>query len=113
MNYNSSHSRDKAQKIIVPELAGRRRFILACFMLVMCALIYRAIDLQVLNNSYLQKRGEAVHLRDIKLPAYRGKILDADGHALAISAPVSSVWINPQELDLTGKKGEFAVVTWS
>ncbi|MEO1962907.1 MAG: penicillin-binding protein 2 [Cycloclasticus sp.] len=94
----------------MPELAGRRRFILACFMLVMCALIYRAIDLQVLNNSYLQKRGEAVHLRDIKLPAYRGKILDADGHALAISAPVSSVWINPQELDLTGKKGEFAAL---
>ncbi|MEO1888713.1 MAG: penicillin-binding protein 2 [Cycloclasticus sp.] len=110
MNYNNSHSRDKAQKIIVPELAGRRRFILACFMLVMCALIYRAIDLQVLNNSYLQKRGEAVHLRDIKLPAYRGKILDADGHALAISAPVSSVWVNPQELDLKGKKGEFAAL---
>ncbi|ORU94341.1 MAG: cell division protein [Cycloclasticus sp. symbiont of Bathymodiolus heckerae] len=108
MNYGTSHSQNKAQKIVVPELAGRRRFILACFMLVMCALIYRAVDLQVLNNAYLQKRGEAVHLRDIKLPAYRGKILDADGHALAISAPVSSVWVNPQELDLKGKKAEFA-----
>ncbi len=108
MNYSNPHSRDKAQKVVVPELAGRRRFILACFMLVMCALIYRAIDLQVLNNAYLQKRGEAVHLRDIKLPAYRGKILDADGHALAISAPVSSVWVNPQELDLQDKASEFA-----
>ena len=108
MNYTHQQSNDKAKKVVVPELAGRRRFILACFMLVMCALIYRAIDLQVLNNSYLQKRGEAVHLRDIKLPAYRGKITDADGHALAISAPVSSVWVNPRELNLSGNKNEFA-----
>jgi Cell division protein FtsI/penicillin-binding protein 2 len=100
MNYTSKQSGDKAQRIIVPELAGRRRFILACFMMVMCGLIYRAVDLQVINNGYLQKRGEAVHLRDIKLPAYRGKITDSDGHALAISAPVSSVWVNPQELEL-------------
>ncbi|PHS71817.1 MAG: cell division protein [Cycloclasticus sp.] len=108
MSYGYRQSKDKAQKVIVPELAGRRRFILACFMLVMCALIYRAVDLQVLNNQYLQKRGEAVYLRDIKLPAYRGKITDRDGHALAISAPVSSVWVNPQELELTQYKKEFA-----
>ncbi|ORU92974.1 MAG: cell division protein [Cycloclasticus sp. symbiont of Poecilosclerida sp. N] len=108
MNYVNPHSKDKAQKVVVPELAGRRRFILACFMLAMCALIYRTVDLQVTNNAYLQKRGEAVHLRDIKLPAYRGKIMDAGGHVLAISAPVSSVWINPQELEIGGKKEEFA-----
>lgn len=108
MKYQQKHSQDKAQKVVVPELAGRRRFILACFMLVMCALIYRAIDLQVLNNQYLQKRGAAVYLRDIQLPAYRGKITDRDGHALAISAPVSSVWVNPQQLELAGKKKEFA-----
>ena len=109
MKLNQQHNtQDKAAKVIVPELAGRRRFILASFMLVMCALIWRAVDLQVLNNSFLQKRGQAVYLRDIKLPAYRGKITDADGHALAISAPVSSVWINPQQLDLEGKEAEFA-----
>jgi len=109
MKLSQQHNaQDKAAKVIVPELAGRRRFILASFMLVMCALIWRAVDLQVLNNSFLQKRGQAVYLRDIKLPAYRGKITDADGHALAISAPVSSVWINPQQLDLEGKDAEFA-----
>lgn len=108
MSYGNPQLKDKAQKIVVPELAGRRRFILACFMLVMCGLIYRAVDLQVLNNSYLQKRGEAVHLRDVALPAYRGKVLDSEGHALAISAPVSSVWVNPQELDLENKTAEFA-----
>ena len=108
MNFDTQPPKDHAAKVIVPELAGRRRFILACFMLVMCALIWRAIDLQVLNNAFLQKRGKAVYLRDIKLPAYRGKITDAEGHALAISAPVSSVWINPRQLDLAGKKAEFA-----
>ncbi|MEY8241125.1 MAG: penicillin-binding protein 2 [Cycloclasticus sp.] len=108
MNFDTQPPKDHAAKVIVPELAGRRRFILACFMLVMCALIWRAVDLQVLNNAFLQKRGKAVYLRDIKLPAYRGKITDAEGHALAISAPVSSVWINPRQLDLAGKKAEFA-----
>ncbi|MFT6625762.1 MAG: cell division protein FtsI (penicillin-binding protein 3) [Cycloclasticus sp.] len=108
MKTSNQHTKDKASKVVVPELAGRRRFILSCFMLVMCALIWRAIDLQVLNNGYLQKRGKAVYLRDIKLPAYRGKITDKDGHALAISAPVSSVWINPQELDLGERTAELA-----
>ena len=97
MNFDKQHKPENPEKVVVPELAGRRRFILACFMLVMCALIWRAVDLQVLNNSFLQKRGKAVYLRDIKLPAYRGKISDIEGHALAISAPVSSVWINPKQ----------------
>ena len=64
--------KDNANKVVVPELSGRRRFILACFMLAMCGLIWRAVDLQVLNNSFLQNRGDAVHLSNIKIPAYLG-----------------------------------------
>ena len=108
MNYGNRQVNASVQKIVVPELAGRRRFILACFMLLMCGLIWRAFNLQVMNNRFLQQRGEAVYLRDIKLPAYRGKITDSSGHALAISAPVSSVWVNPQELELGEKGAEFA-----
>ena len=100
--------KDNASKVVVPELSGRRRFILACFMLAMCGLIWRAVDLQVLNNSFLQNRGDAVHLSNIKIPAYRGQILDRDGHALAISAPVSSVWVNPQEFDANGQGKKLA-----
>ena len=108
MNYGNRQVNASVQTIVVPELAGRRRFILACFMLLMCGLIWRAFNLQVMNNRFLQQRGEAVYLRDIKLPAYRGKITDSSGHALAISAPVSSVWVNPQELELGEKGAEFA-----
>ena len=100
--------KDNANKVVVPELSGRRRFILACFMLAMCGLIWRAVDLQVLNNSFLQNRGDAVHLSNIKIPAYRGQILDRDGHALAISAPVSSVWVNPQEFNANGQGKKLA-----
>lgn len=100
--------KDNANKVVVPELSGRRRFILACFMLAMCGLIWRAVDLQVLNNSFLQNRGDAVHLSNIKIPAYRGQILDRDGHALAISAPVSSVWVSPQEFDANGQGKKLA-----
>ncbi|ORU89919.1 MAG: cell division protein [Cycloclasticus sp. symbiont of Poecilosclerida sp. M] len=108
MSYSNYSTRDKANKVIVPELSGRRRFVLACFMLVMIGLIVRAVELQVINNSFLQGKGEAVHLRDIKMPAYRGKLIDREGNALAISAQVSSVWVNPQELAFADNKAEFA-----
>jgi len=108
MNYGNRQVNASVQKIVVPELAGRSRFILACFLFLMCGLIWRAFNLQVMNNRFLQQRVEAVYLRDIKLPAYRGKITDSSGHALAISAPVSSVWVNPQELELGEKGAEFA-----
>ncbi|PCI18434.1 MAG: cell division protein [Piscirickettsiaceae bacterium] len=106
----SQHQQPNGEKgkVIVPELSGRRRFVLACFMLAMCALIWRAVDLQVLSNDFLQNRGDAVHLSDIKIPAYRGKIIDRDGHALAISAPVNSVWVNPQEFNGNGQKKKLA-----
>lgn len=95
-------SNNDVSKVVVPELSGRRRFILACFMLAMCGLIWRAVDLQVVNNGFLQHRGDVVHLSKVTIPAYRGKIVDRDGHALAISAPVSSVWVNPQEYQANG-----------
>ncbi|PCH83804.1 MAG: cell division protein [Piscirickettsiaceae bacterium] len=103
-------SNSNVSKVVVPELSGRRRFILACFMLAMCGLIWRAVDLQVLNNGFLQHRGDVVHLSKIKIPAYRGKIVDRDGHALAISAPVSSVWVNPQEYQANGEGKRLAAL---
>jgi cell division protein FtsI (penicillin-binding protein 3) len=104
MSYTPQHIPDKASTVVaVPELSGRRRVLLACFMLAMVGLIWRAVNLQILENDFLQGKGEAVHLRDIKTPAYRGKITDRDGNALAVSAPVSSVWVNPQALDLNGR----------
>jgi cell division protein FtsI (penicillin-binding protein 3) len=61
-------------------------------------LLWKAVSLQVLDKEFLVSQGEARHLRVVTLPAHRGMILDRNGEPLAISTPVESVWVNPQEL---------------
>ncbi len=80
------------------EFAGRRRFVLALFVCTFGALVWRAIDLQVFNQDFLQNQGDARHLRVVTLAAHRGMITDRNGEPLAVSTPVDSVWANPQEL---------------
>jgi cell division protein FtsI (penicillin-binding protein 3) len=77
---------------------GRRIFLYLCMGLAAVTLLYRAVCLQVLDKEFLLHQGEARHLRVVSLPAHRGMILDRNGEPLAISTPVESVWINPQEL---------------
>lgn len=80
------------------EFAGRRRFVLALFACAFGALAWRAVDLQVFNQDFLQNQGDARHLRVVTLAAHRGMITDRNGEPLAVSTPVDSVWANPQEL---------------
>lgn len=61
-------------------------------------LVWRAVDIQVLNREFLQEQGDARHLRVVAMPAHRGMITDRNGEPLAISTPVDSVWANPREL---------------
>jgi cell division protein FtsI (penicillin-binding protein 3) len=77
---------------------GRRVFILLCMGLAAVALVWRAVSLQVLDKEFLLSQGEARHLRVVTLPAHRGVIQDRNGEPLAVSTPVESVWVNPQEL---------------
>jgi len=62
------------------------------------ALIARAIFLQVVDQNFLEKQGDARFTRVAKLSANRGMILDRNGDALAVSTPVDTVWANPREL---------------
>jgi cell division protein FtsI (penicillin-binding protein 3) len=77
---------------------GRRIFLLLCMGLAAVTLLWRAVCLQVLDKEFLLHQGEARHLRVVSLPAHRGMIQDRNGEPLAISTPVESVWVNPQEL---------------
>jgi cell division protein FtsI (penicillin-binding protein 3) len=61
-------------------------------------LIGRAFYLQALNTSFLQAKGEARYSRTIELPASRGKVLDRNGQALAMSTAVESICATPEEL---------------
>ncbi len=68
------------------------------FGLVSTFLVWRAFDLQFLDQDFLQSQGEARYLRDVTLPTTRGVVSDRNGEPLAVSTPVDSVWVNPQEL---------------
>ena len=77
---------------------GRRVFLYLCMGLAAVVLVWRAVSLQVLDNQFLQDQVQARHLRVVGLSAHRGMITDRNGEPLAISTPVESVWINPQQL---------------
>jgi len=71
--------------------------ILSCF----AVLIGRSFYLQVLNNDFLQEKGDSRYRRDLEIPASRGRIADRHGDVLAISTPMKSVWAIPSDARLT------------
>jgi cell division protein FtsI (penicillin-binding protein 3) len=77
---------------------GRRLVLVGVMLAALLTLVWRAVSLQVLDKEFLQNQGQARHMRVVTLPAHRGMILDRQGDPLAVSTPVESVWVNPQEL---------------
>ena len=61
-------------------------------------LAWRAVDLQIMDQQFLQDQGDARHLRTEIIPAHRGMITARNGEPLAVSTPVDSIWVNPKEL---------------
>ena len=78
----------------------RGRLVLVCGTLGLCsvALLARALDLQVIDQAFYQRQGDARFLREIPIATSRGMITDRNGEPLAISSPVESIWGNPKEL---------------
>jgi cell division protein FtsI (penicillin-binding protein 3) len=62
------------------------------------ALAWRAVELQLIENGFLAREGDARFSRVAEIAAHRGAITDRYGEPLAVSTPVDSVWVNPQEL---------------
>jgi cell division protein FtsI (penicillin-binding protein 3) len=63
-------------------------------------LVYRAVNLQLVDHGFLSKQGNARFTRVTEIAAHRGTITDRYGEPLAVSTPVDSIWINPKELAL-------------
>ena len=69
----------------------------------------RSLYLQAMKTDFLQEKGEARYSRVIEVPATRGRILDRNGDALAVSTPVKSIWAIPGDVELTGvQRGKLA-----
>jgi cell division protein FtsI (penicillin-binding protein 3) len=62
------------------------------------ALLARAVYLQVIDQDFLARQGDARILREVKLSANRGMVLDRNGEPLAASTPVDTVWADPRKL---------------
>ena len=76
----------------------RFRLVLVLLALMAGAIVWRIVDLQVIDHDFLQGQGDARSVRHIPIPAHRGLITDRNGEPLAVSTPVESIWANPQEL---------------
>ncbi len=81
-----------------PHYKFRRYSVLAVFVLAMLGLLWRALDMQVINQDFFKQQGDARHMRVVEIPAHRGDIYDRNGEPLAISTPVDTIWANPGEL---------------
>ena len=71
--------------------------VLAC---AACGLLWRAVNLQLVDHGFLSSQGDARFSRVVSITAHRGMITDRFGEPLAVSTPVDSVWVNPKELVL-------------
>jgi cell division protein FtsI (penicillin-binding protein 3) len=78
--------------------AWRQWFVLGMLGIGGAALLARAVYLQVINQDFLERQGDARMVRVAKLSANRGMIVDRNGEALAVSTPVDTVWADPRKL---------------
>jgi len=81
--------------------SSRRKWLYLLMSIGVLVLIARGVQLQIVDIEFLQKQAKSRHISKVKISAYRGQIKDVNGVSLAVSAPVESIWVNPQYCHLT------------
>ncbi len=76
----------------------RTGFVAGLLALAATGLVWRAVDLQLVDHAFLQGQGNQRFMRVAAIAAHRGTVKDRYGEPLAVSTPVDSLWINPREL---------------
>ncbi len=84
------------KQAIKPLARWRRLSVATVFMLLATTLLAKTLDMQILSSEFFEKQGDARQLRTVSISAHRGDIVDRNGEPFAVSAPVNSIWINPQ-----------------
>ncbi|HKP65363.1 MAG TPA: penicillin-binding transpeptidase domain-containing protein [Casimicrobiaceae bacterium] len=89
---------DQNRSFSQDQFRSRLRLVLGALVLIAVALVARAVDLQLLDEGFLEGQGDARFTRVAKLSAIRGGIYDRNGEPLAASTPVDTVWACPPEV---------------
>ncbi len=93
-----------SQRLAAGLSAWRYGSVLGGFLLVVVVIGWRLVDLQVVDNDFLQKQGDVRTIRVETIDAHRGVISDRYGEPLAVSTPVQTIWANPSETDPDGAR---------
>lgn len=72
-------------------------FVIGLLLILLLALFGRVAHLTIWTQKFLRDQGDARTLRIIDLHAHRGMITDRNGKPLAVSTPVTSVWMDPTQ----------------
>lgn len=76
----------------------RFKFVVSLVVILSLILLWRIVSLQVLDNGFLKHQGEIRSLRTLAISAVRGAIYDRNGEPLAVSTPMTTIWVNVKEL---------------
>lgn len=79
-------------------LPWRFYLVLALLGLMVAVIAGHMISMQLFEQDFLKDQGDARTVRHIPIPAHRGLITDRNGEPLAVSTPVTTLWVNPKEL---------------
>ncbi|WP_277960912.1 peptidoglycan D,D-transpeptidase FtsI family protein [Pseudomonas sp. RIT-To-2] len=82
----------------------RFRVLVSLLGIMVGAIVWRIVDLQVIDHDFLKGQGDARSVRHIPIPAHRGLVTDRNGEPLAVSTPVTTLWANPKEMQLDKSK---------
>ena len=106
MNFKGARAHKFTESPVLKPLlpAWRARLMVLMILGGFVLLVLWAFYLQVLNNEFLQEKGESRYRRDLEIPASRGRISDRNGDILAVSTPMKSVWAIPSEARLNNEQ---------
>ena len=95
-----------SEQLITIKHSRSWRLWLVCVLLavVAIAIVAKLVSLYTYDREFLQSQGDKRTVRTMQVPAHRGLITDRNGEALAVSAPVAAVWVNPKVIDVTEPK---------
>ena len=96
--------RNESMTVVQNFAAWRVRVVVFGLLAGFIVLAGRGIYLQVVQHDDLTRRGDARTVRDLVLPAHRGRVLDREGAVLASSIPARGVLAFPDQMEITAEQ---------